>query len=142
LCAGYEARGNKTASDNYSRNQRRNTLQLAVLGMLKHPPAVFADVIRTHFRLKRREIEAQCEAWAKEDYGPTPAPKTKAKKAKTSKKASEYLGSEDDDSEDEATFDYYGLFGAMGGVNMDHETGRGSPIRTTMKEILAEIGKL
>lgn len=147
--AGFEAHGNKTASQNYTRNQRRNTLQLAVLGMLRHPPAVFADVIRTHFKLKRREIEVQCAEWAADDFAPKPAPKAKKKTAKAPKKKhhefDEMLDWESEDDEDDAFLS--GLVGAamggvMGGVHIDHETGRGSPIQATTKELLVELAKL
>ncbi|GAQ82844.1 ubiquitin conjugating enzyme family protein [Klebsormidium nitens] len=146
---GYEAHGNKTASHSYTRNQRRNTLQLAVLGMLRHPPAVFADVIRTHFKLKRREIEAQCDEWAADDFAPKPAPKAKGKPAKKPKK--KYHGVDDmmdwdskDDADEEFLSGLVGaaMGGAMGGVHIDHETGRGSPIQATMKELLVELAKL
>lgn len=34
-----------------------------MLGNLKNPPEPFADVIRTHFRLKARSIIAQLDQW-------------------------------------------------------------------------------
>lgn len=34
-----------------------------MLGMLKNPPEPFADVIRTHFKLKARSILKQLDDW-------------------------------------------------------------------------------
>lgn len=43
-----------------------------MLGNLKNPPEPFADIIRTHFRLKARSISAQLDQWlAKDDGKPT-----------------------------------------------------------------------
>ena len=38
----------------------------AVLEHMRHPPAGFEQVVATHFKLKRRELEAQCEIWQQE----------------------------------------------------------------------------
>ena len=40
-----------------------------MLGNLKAPPEPFADVIRTHFRLKARSICEQLDKWLAEDDG-------------------------------------------------------------------------
>ena len=44
-----------------------------MLQNLKAPPEPFADVIRTHFRLKARSIAAQLDKWLAEDDGATTA---------------------------------------------------------------------
>ena len=38
-----------------------------MLGNLKNPPEPFADVIRTHFRLKARSIMTQLDEWTSQD---------------------------------------------------------------------------
>lgn len=38
-----------------------------MLGNLKNPPEPFADVIRTHFRIKARSILTQLDEWVKLD---------------------------------------------------------------------------
>lgn len=40
-----------------------------MLENLKNPPEPFADIIRTHFRLKARSLEAQLDKWLAEDNG-------------------------------------------------------------------------
>lgn len=40
-----------------------------MLGNLKNPPEPFADVVRTHFRLKARSISAQLDQWLVQDDG-------------------------------------------------------------------------
>jgi len=40
-----------------------------MLGNLKNPPEPFADIIRTHFRLKAKSISAQLDVWLKADDG-------------------------------------------------------------------------
>lgn len=40
-----------------------------MLGNLKNPPEPFADIIRTHFRLKARSITAQLDNWLAQDDG-------------------------------------------------------------------------
>ena len=44
-----------------------------MLGMLRSPPEAFADVVRTHFRLKARSIIAQLDDWLKLDDGKSTA---------------------------------------------------------------------
>lgn len=42
---------------------------LKMLGNLKNPPEPFAEIIRTHFRLKSRSISAQLDQWLAQDDG-------------------------------------------------------------------------
>ncbi|KAK7676142.1 hypothetical protein QCA50_020892 [Cerrena zonata] len=53
----------------YSANVRRMVVKTAMLGNLKNPPEPFADVIRTHFRLKARTIMKQLDSWLEQDDG-------------------------------------------------------------------------
>ena len=39
----------------------------AMLGNLREPPEPFEDVIRTHFRLKAKEISKQLDKWLEMD---------------------------------------------------------------------------
>jgi len=64
------ANGSGTPSSRaYSANVRRMVIHTAMLGNLKNPPEPFEDIIRTHFRLKGRTIEAQLDKWMEEDDG-------------------------------------------------------------------------
>ncbi|KDQ17329.1 hypothetical protein BOTBODRAFT_30149 [Botryobasidium botryosum FD-172 SS1] len=66
------ANGAGTASSRaYSANVRRMVVHTAMLGNLKNPPEPFEDIIRTHFRLKGRAIEAQLDKWLDDDDGET-----------------------------------------------------------------------
>lgn len=40
-----------------------------MLGNLQSPPEPFEDIIRTHFRLKSKEISKQLDKWLAEDDG-------------------------------------------------------------------------
>lgn len=40
-----------------------------MLGVLQDPPPPFADIIRTHFRLKAKALTAQLDRWLREDDG-------------------------------------------------------------------------
>jgi hypothetical protein len=40
-----------------------------MLGNLKSPPEPFADIVRTHFRLKARSISSQLDDWLSKDDG-------------------------------------------------------------------------
>jgi hypothetical protein len=40
-----------------------------MLDALKNPPEPFADVVRTHFRLKAKSISAQLDDWLSKDDG-------------------------------------------------------------------------
>ncbi|KAG6814198.1 hypothetical protein H0H92_000875 [Tricholoma furcatifolium] len=66
---GWASQGGSPASRAYSANVRRMVVKTAMLGNLKAPPEPFADVIRTHFRLKARSIAAQLDKWLVEDDG-------------------------------------------------------------------------
>ncbi|KAI7837746.1 hypothetical protein COHA_008378 [Chlorella ohadii] len=54
-------------SQRYNREQRRNTLQVAILGQLQKPPAGFEEAVRAHFRLKAPEVRHQARQWARDD---------------------------------------------------------------------------
>ncbi|KAG6854764.1 hypothetical protein C0991_001191 [Blastosporella zonata] len=66
---GWANQGGTPASRAYSANVRRMVVKTAMLGNLKAPPEPFADIIRTHFRLKARSIAAQLDQWLAEDDG-------------------------------------------------------------------------
>ena len=40
-----------------------------MLGNINNPPEPFAEIIRTHFRLKARSIAAQLDQWLAQDDG-------------------------------------------------------------------------
>jgi hypothetical protein len=40
-----------------------------MLGNLRSPPEPFADIIRTHFRLKARSLMTQLDQWLTQDDG-------------------------------------------------------------------------
>lgn len=40
-----------------------------MLGNLRNPPEPFADIIRTHFRLKTRSLIIQLDEWLAQDDG-------------------------------------------------------------------------
>lgn len=67
---GYEATMNtvpgKRASQMYNAQVRYNTMRVAMVEQMDRPPYAFAQVIKTHFQLKAREIREQLTAWAKE----------------------------------------------------------------------------
>lgn len=46
----------KSASEGYNHNVKLQTVKLAMIEMLQKPPEDFQEVIRTHFRIKRRRI--------------------------------------------------------------------------------------
>ena len=50
----------KAASENYNHNVKLQTVRLAMIEMLKFPPADFEEVVRTHFRIKKRCIIQVC----------------------------------------------------------------------------------
>ncbi|CDZ96453.1 Ubiquitin-conjugating enzyme [Phaffia rhodozyma] len=66
---GWQNSGGSTASKQYSANIRRMVAHDSMLHNIINPPYPFADVIRTHFRLKSREISAQLDRWFEEDDG-------------------------------------------------------------------------
>lgn len=66
---GWSSGGGTPASKAYSANVRRMVVNTAMLGNLKSPPEPFADVIRTHFRLKARTLLKQLDEWLELDDG-------------------------------------------------------------------------
>ena len=64
---GYEKSYNtpdgKKRSDEYNRNVQYNTVCWAMVDMLKNPPAEFASVIKTHFKLKKSCIMKRVNEW-------------------------------------------------------------------------------
>lgn len=46
----------KTASESYNHTVKMHTVRLAMIEMLKFPPPDFEEVVKTHFRIKRRRI--------------------------------------------------------------------------------------
>jgi len=65
---GYESSigtpNGQSQSAAYSANQQQATVHFAMIDMLKTPPTPFAEVVRTHFYLKKAKIIAQAEQWA------------------------------------------------------------------------------
>ncbi|KAL3690077.1 hypothetical protein R1sor_016386 [Riccia sorocarpa] len=59
---GFEQMRTEEAERENSRH-REHTLNLAVLGSLRKPDPLFADVAREHFLLKKGELEQQCDEW-------------------------------------------------------------------------------
>lgn len=47
----------------YSEDKRVNTMRLAMISQLKCPPKGFEDVIKTHFRLRKKFVLEQCQEW-------------------------------------------------------------------------------
>ncbi|KAJ7095356.1 hypothetical protein B0H15DRAFT_829186 [Mycena belliarum] len=66
---GWATSGGSPQSRAYSANVRRMVVKTAMLGNLQNPPEPFADIIRTHFRLKARSIAAQLDDWLAQDDG-------------------------------------------------------------------------
>ncbi|KAG7096985.1 hypothetical protein E1B28_004380 [Marasmius oreades] len=64
---GWASGGGSPQSKAYSANIRRMVVKTAMLGNLKNPPEPFADIVRTHFRLKAKSILAQLDQWLSED---------------------------------------------------------------------------
>ncbi len=60
---GYEASigtpQGKEHSAHYNREVRRNTVRLAMVDMLEHPPAGFEDAVRMHFYLQQELVVRQ-----------------------------------------------------------------------------------
>jgi hypothetical protein len=61
-------RGQQASAD-YNGTLRYHTLQVVVLQALRNPAPAFAPAIRAHFKAKREELAAQCDAWAAEARG-------------------------------------------------------------------------
>ncbi|CAL1700032.1 unnamed protein product [Somion occarium] len=66
---GWATAAGTPQSKAYSANVRRMVVKTAMLGNLRNPPEPFADVIRTHFRLKARSIMKQLDEWLQQDDG-------------------------------------------------------------------------
>lgn len=67
---GYEMRpGQQAASRSYNAPLREATIQWAMVDSLRNPPAEFAPVIRTHFRLRGAAIMQQIDRWIGEATG-------------------------------------------------------------------------
>ncbi|KAJ7700058.1 hypothetical protein B0H17DRAFT_1048399 [Mycena rosella] len=64
---GWATSGGSSQSRAYSANVRRMVVRTAMLGNLQNPPEPFADIIRTHFRLKARSIATQLDEWLVQD---------------------------------------------------------------------------
>ncbi|KAG0148440.1 hypothetical protein CROQUDRAFT_654953 [Cronartium quercuum f. sp. fusiforme G11] len=66
---GWSKMGGTPQSRAYNLNVRRMVVDDAMLGSLKKPNPAFADVIKTHFKLKSQVIKAQLDQWLQEDDG-------------------------------------------------------------------------
>jgi len=66
---GWEAQRGTPQSESYSANVRRMVVHTAMIGNLKNAPEPFADIIRTHFRLKARSLRTQLNKWLILDDG-------------------------------------------------------------------------
>ncbi|KAJ7180040.1 ubiquitin conjugating enzyme family protein [Mycena crocata] len=66
---GWASSAGTPQSRAYSANVRRMVVRTAMLGNLQNPPEPFADIIRTHFRLKARSIATQLDQWLSLDDG-------------------------------------------------------------------------
>ncbi|KAF7355299.1 Baculoviral IAP repeat-containing protein 6 [Mycena sanguinolenta] len=66
---GWAGSAGTPQSRSYSANVRRMVVKTAMLGNLQNPPEPFADIIRTHFRLKAKSIVAQLDQWLSLDDG-------------------------------------------------------------------------
>ncbi|KZT62275.1 hypothetical protein CALCODRAFT_462875 [Calocera cornea HHB12733] len=66
---GWEAQRGTAASEQYSANVRRMVVHTAMIGNLQNAPEPFADIIRTHFRLKARSLRIQLDKWLALDDG-------------------------------------------------------------------------
>jgi len=64
---GYDASSahQQKQSKLYDAQIRAATLKIAILGQMKKPSAMFSEVIQDHFRLKKRHILRQLDAWEK-----------------------------------------------------------------------------
>ncbi|KAF7332161.1 Baculoviral IAP repeat-containing protein 6 [Mycena kentingensis (nom. inval.)] len=66
---GWAQSGGSPQSHAYSANVRRMVVKTAMLQNLQHPPEPWADIIRTHFRLKAASISEQLDKWLALDDG-------------------------------------------------------------------------
>ncbi|VDK62166.1 unnamed protein product [Onchocerca ochengi] len=67
---GYErsryTQAGQQASRDYDANIRQAVVKWAMLEMIRHPPPAFADIVKKHFWLKRKEILLQVSKWIAE----------------------------------------------------------------------------
>ncbi|EJD76030.1 ubiquitin-conjugating enzyme family protein [Loa loa] len=67
---GYErskcTQAGQQASREYDANIRQAMVKWAMLEMIRHPPPAFADIVKKHFWLKRKEILSQVSKWIAE----------------------------------------------------------------------------
>uniref|UniRef100_A0A915PSQ5 UBC core domain-containing protein n=1 Tax=Setaria digitata TaxID=48799 RepID=A0A915PSQ5_9BILA len=67
---GYErskcTQAGQQASRDYDANIRQAVVKWAMLEMIRHPPPAFADIVKKHFWLKRKEILSQVSRWINE----------------------------------------------------------------------------
>ncbi|KAL3998353.1 Ubiquitin-conjugating enzyme family protein [Acanthocheilonema viteae] len=67
---GYErskcTQAGQQASRDYDANIRQAVVKWAMLEMIRHPPPAFADIVKKHFWLKRKEILSQISKWISE----------------------------------------------------------------------------
>ncbi len=59
------------ANRKYNEVIRVATVEFAMLGQLRSPPAGFEEVVRTHFYLKADFLKTQCDQWLAEGKGST-----------------------------------------------------------------------
>eukprot|EP01006_Ploeotia_vitrea_P038000 TRINITY_DN66192_c5_g1_i1.p2 TRINITY_DN66192_c5_g1~~TRINITY_DN66192_c5_g1_i1.p2 ORF type:complete len:589 (-),score=320.82 TRINITY_DN66192_c5_g1_i1:110-1876(-) len=68
---GYESSINdpstQAQSKKYNATVRGNTIQWAMLDMIKNPPAAFSDVVKAHFFMRQDAILANVEQWEAQD---------------------------------------------------------------------------
>ncbi|CAG9531988.1 unnamed protein product, partial [Cercopithifilaria johnstoni] len=67
---GYErskcTQAGQQASRDYDANIRQAVVKWAMLEVIRHPPPAFADIVKKHFWLKRKEILSQISKWISE----------------------------------------------------------------------------
>lgn len=66
---GWMSMSGTPESKAYNLNVRRMVVDDAMIGSIKNPNPAFADVIKTHFRLKSQVIKDQLDQWLAEDDG-------------------------------------------------------------------------
>jgi hypothetical protein len=66
---GWSTWAGKSNSIAYTKNCRRQTIAVAMLGHLNNSDVIWKDVIEGHFRLKAKSISRQLDKWLKEDDG-------------------------------------------------------------------------
>ncbi|WIA29416.1 hypothetical protein OEZ86_011919 [Tetradesmus obliquus] len=66
---GYEQRGTSQQSKEYNKVIREATIRWAMIDQLRNPPAEFAAVIRSHFKLQGPAVLGQVQGWIDEAGG-------------------------------------------------------------------------